>query len=42
MLPIAENSSPDWGYMEEYGKMLFNRLKLQYLTAKADAITVPS
>lgn len=35
ILPIDENDSPDWNYMEQYAKVLFNRIKLQYLHHKA-------
>ena len=34
MLPTDDNNSPDWVYMEEYGKYLFAKLKLQYLREK--------
>lgn len=37
MLPIDGDGSPDWAYMEQYGKVLFNRLKLQYLQTKTTA-----
>lgn len=34
MLPIDGSGLPDWSYMEQYSKMLINRLKLQYLQSK--------
>lgn len=34
LLPVNESGQPDYGYMEEYGKHLFTRLKLQYLQEK--------
>lgn len=37
MLPINNNGFPDWCYMKQYGKMLLNRLKLQYLKEKTTA-----
>lgn len=37
MLPIDENGTPDWNYMEQYAKLLFNKLKLQYLKKKETA-----
>lgn len=37
MLPIDENGIPDWNYMEQYAKLLFNKLKLQYLKKKEKA-----
>ena len=36
-LPVDENGVPDWAYMEEYAKRLFNQLRLQYLQAKTTA-----
>ncbi len=33
-LPINEQGIPDWDYMEQYGKAMFAKLKLQYLRAK--------
>lgn len=34
VLPVNINGMPDWAYMEEYAKHLFNQLRLQYLHAK--------
>ncbi len=34
LLPVNEAGEPDWVYMEEYGKYLFAKLKLQYLQEK--------
>ena len=34
MLPVYDNNTPDWDYMEQYARVLFNRLKLLYLQAK--------
>ena len=37
MLPTDEKGIPDWDYMEQYAKMLFHQIKLQYLKAKVTA-----
>lgn len=34
-LPVNDKGLPDWEYMELYARNLFNRIKLQYLKAKA-------
>ena len=35
MLPITENETPDYAYMEQYAKQQIDVLKLQYLQEKA-------
>lgn len=37
MLPVDDNGTPDWGYMEQYAKAEINHLKLQYLNTKRTA-----
>ncbi len=34
LLPITDEGKPDYDYMEQYAKTMFERLKLQYLQEK--------
>ncbi len=37
-LPIDENGQPDWAYMEQYARILSDKLKLKYLQAKKSTL----
>lgn len=38
LLPTTDDGKPDYNYMEQYAKKLFERLKLQYLREKVTVV----